>query len=95
MSKKQFMIEAERAGLEVDFEPDTPWLSVWSPSGKVFNTNGCHVDASFNSHTTQSGEAFDWKSCLAELRHVVSFGFDDCPDGDACETCHPETEPTP
>lgn len=95
MSKKQFMIEAQRAGLEVEFEPDTPWLSVWSPSGKVFKASGCHVDSSFNSHTTPSGDAFNWKACVVELRHVLELGFDDCPDGEACEICHPETEPMP
>jgi len=95
MSKKQFMIEADRAGLEVDFEPDTPWLSVLAPQGKVFGSCGCHVDASFNNHTTPSGEAFDWKACLDELRHVVNLGFNECPDGEACETCHPEVEPMP
>ena len=92
MNKREFYALAERHGIEVEYEVmrgHAVWLQVWSPKRKIFGSSGCHVDASLADCINDDITAADWPAAGKALRHIISLGLDDCPDGDGCDVCHP------
>lgn len=93
MNKRQFYALAEKHDIVVEYEVMRGhfiWLQVWAPCGKVFASSGTHVDASMANCINDDITAANWSQAGKVLQYIISHGFNDCPDGDDCDVCHPE-----
>lgn len=70
-------------GVQLDLEN---LMEMWSPPGKKFASNGCHVSCAFMD--------FDWKTNKRAMLNMflsdIEYGFEDCTEID-CEVCTPGT----
>lgn len=93
MNKRKFYALAEKHGMTVEYEVmrgQMVWLQVWSPVNKIFRSSGCHVDASLGHCVNDEVTAVNWCEAYAELEKIINEGFNECPDGEECDVCHPE-----
>ena len=92
--KQKFFATASKHCIHVEHEPRSithpATVDLYSPDGKVFVGSGCHTDCSIQDLT--DADSIDWPAALTSLERIIAIGFEDCPDGDACDYCHPEIE---
>lgn len=69
-----------------------------APDGKVFAATGTHFMVyGANDDTASNGPLLkkEKAASIAAMKADIALGLNDCGDGEDCEFCHPETEPSP